>query len=362
MAPLAWWPGPIVAILIVAPWLVAIQIATNGAFLRDAIFGDLAPKLAGGHEGHSGYPGFHLALLALTFFPATIGLGQGAILAWNALRAPRTDGSQGAFRFLIAWAVPTWLVFELLPTKLPHYVLPTFPALALFAGAGLVAAEARNWRVSPLISFIFLSIGAAALVALITAATTFMPGDQAAGHRRAIQTLFVCGAGTAATLAAILFVKQPALRVGLAVGVAVAGAWLLRERILPEARTLQVSTEVAAALRRNNLEEAPLAVIGYRETSLAFETRTDARLLAEQDWRNVAGDASAGEAVAITCSKTRDFTATLRQRGLDLELVAEIRGRNYGNGDDVCLDLGRVSARSALLPRRLAKDGPDQLP
>jgi 4-amino-4-deoxy-L-arabinose transferase-like glycosyltransferase len=76
MAPLAWWPGPIVAILIVTPWLVAVQVATNGAFLRDAIFGDLAPKLASGHEGHSGLPGFHLALLALTFFQPPLALAR----------------------------------------------------------------------------------------------------------------------------------------------------------------------------------------------------------------------------------------------------------------------------------------------
>jgi hypothetical protein len=194
-------------------------------------------------------------------------------------------------------------------------------------------------------------------------ATTFMPGDQAAAHRRAIQTLLVGGAGAAAALAAILIVKQPALRVGLAVSVAIAGMWLLRERILPEARIWQVSTEVAAALRRNHLEQAPLAVIGYRETSLAFETRTDIRLLAEQDWRKVAGAASAGEAIAITCTKTPDFEATLRRRGLRLDRVAEVRGRNYGNGDDVCLDLGRISDQGALLlPRRLAEDRSHQLP
>ena len=32
-------------------------------------------------------------------------------------------------RFLLAWAAPTWIVFEAVSTKLPHYVLPAFPAL-----------------------------------------------------------------------------------------------------------------------------------------------------------------------------------------------------------------------------------------
>lgn len=34
-------------------------------------------------------------------------------------------------RFLLAWIVPAWIVFEAVPTKLPHYTLPLYPAVAL---------------------------------------------------------------------------------------------------------------------------------------------------------------------------------------------------------------------------------------
>jgi 4-amino-4-deoxy-L-arabinose transferase-like glycosyltransferase len=34
-------------------------------------------------------------------------------------------------RFLLAWVVPCWIVFELVVTKLPHYVLPLYPAVAI---------------------------------------------------------------------------------------------------------------------------------------------------------------------------------------------------------------------------------------
>ena len=33
--------------------------------------------------------------------------------------------------FLLAWIVPVWLLFEAVPTKLPHYVLPVYPAIAI---------------------------------------------------------------------------------------------------------------------------------------------------------------------------------------------------------------------------------------
>ena len=52
---------------------------------------------------------------------------------WAARREP------GA-KFLLAWIVPTWIVFELVVTKLPHYVLPLYPAIAILI-AGVVDAR-----------------------------------------------------------------------------------------------------------------------------------------------------------------------------------------------------------------------------
>ena len=48
---------------------------------------------------------------------------------------------KGAVRFLLAWIIPAWVLLELAPTKLPHYVLPLYPALALLCGAAVMAGE-----------------------------------------------------------------------------------------------------------------------------------------------------------------------------------------------------------------------------
>jgi len=42
--------------------------------------------------------------------------------------------------FLLAWMLPSWLVFELVGTKLPHYTMPLYPAVALITARGLFAA------------------------------------------------------------------------------------------------------------------------------------------------------------------------------------------------------------------------------
>ena len=134
---LGWgWGLPLVA-LMVGPWAIAITIATDGGFWREAIGGDLAPKIAGAHESHSGFPGMYVLLAPLLFFPSTLLLPAAVATGWSRRAEP-------AIRFLVCWLVPGWLMFELAPTKLWHYTLPTFGALALLAAAALAQPIMRG--------------------------------------------------------------------------------------------------------------------------------------------------------------------------------------------------------------------------
>ena len=93
MRPLIWWPGPLLAGLIVAPWFIAISVETSGRFFFDMMFGDIGPKLVSGDDGHFALPGYHLFLLPFLIFPATYALPAAARLAWETMRAPRVDSA-----------------------------------------------------------------------------------------------------------------------------------------------------------------------------------------------------------------------------------------------------------------------------
>ncbi len=47
-------------------------------------------------------------------------------------------------KFLLAWLVPAWIVFELIITKLPHYVLPLYPAIAILLAMAIDSALSRQ--------------------------------------------------------------------------------------------------------------------------------------------------------------------------------------------------------------------------
>ncbi len=73
-------------------------------------------------------PGFHTLVFWVGFWPGSILL----LLALPWIWAHRSEPS---IRYCVAWAVPVWIAFELTMTKLPHYTLPAYPALAMLSAA-----------------------------------------------------------------------------------------------------------------------------------------------------------------------------------------------------------------------------------
>ncbi len=123
-------PGAALCLLLVLPWFVLILLQTHGAFLSDAVGHDLLGKVAGDQESHGAPPGFYALTFWLTAWPLAPFVALVVPLAFRHRREP-------AVRFLLAWTVPTWLVFEAFHTKLVHYALPVFPGLAILAAWGL---------------------------------------------------------------------------------------------------------------------------------------------------------------------------------------------------------------------------------
>jgi 4-amino-4-deoxy-L-arabinose transferase-like glycosyltransferase len=139
---LAWAKGlrPAVGfawfLLLVLPWFLAIIFRSGTSFFSGSVGQDMMQKLAGGQESHGAPPGTYLLLFFVTFWPGAMLAGLAAPAVWQARREKGT-------KLLLAWLVPSWLVFELVMTKLPHYVLPLYPAVAI-----LIAGVAERGMLS----------------------------------------------------------------------------------------------------------------------------------------------------------------------------------------------------------------------
>jgi hypothetical protein len=74
-------------------------------------------------------------------------------------------------KFLLAWLIPSWIVFEIVATKLPHYVLPLYPAIAILM-AGVVDSQVlarQSWLTRGAGWFFFLPVilGVGTIVLLV---------------------------------------------------------------------------------------------------------------------------------------------------------------------------------------------------
>jgi 4-amino-4-deoxy-L-arabinose transferase-like glycosyltransferase len=116
--------GLIWMLLLVLPWFVAIVLRSGDSFFEQSVGHDMLAKVAGGQEAHGAPPGYYLLLFWVTFWP-------GAVLAGLALPSVWRRRREHGVQFLLAWLVPSWIVFEAVITKLPHYVLPLYPAIAI---------------------------------------------------------------------------------------------------------------------------------------------------------------------------------------------------------------------------------------
>ena len=110
--------------LLVLPWFIAIVAKSGDNFFVEALGHDMLDKIASSQEAHGAPPGYYFLLFWVTFWPGSVLAGLATPMIWKTRLEP------GA-RFLLAWLVPSWLVFEAVMTKLPHYVLPLYPAIAI---------------------------------------------------------------------------------------------------------------------------------------------------------------------------------------------------------------------------------------
>ncbi len=337
---LGWgWGLPLVA-LIVGPWAIAITIATDGGFWTEAIGGDLAPKLAGGDEGHGVPPGLYLLIAPLLFFPAALLLPAAISTAWSRRAEP-------AVRFLVCWLVPAWLIFELTPTKLPHYTLPTFGALALLSAAALTRPIGKISRYTG--AGLTIAVGALLAVASVWLLTEY--GRSTAQTWATITIVFAILAGLIGAFLMLHRAAMTAVIASIALGVVAHGALA---GTLRQLRPLSVAPQLEKVLMAANLHPrqgrtGPIAVTGFHEPSLVFLTGRDTELT---DAAGAARALAEGRPVIVEARDADAFRAATAELGVTGRIVGEVNGHNYSKGDDVSLTVYAPPGGPAAEPHR----------
>ena len=313
--------GLFLTALIVAPWLIAVEGATEGRFISDSVLHDLLPKLVGAQESHGAPPGYYLALAVAGFWPGSLFLVPALIRGWLLRLA-------AAERFLLAWLVPAWALFELVPTKLPHYVLPLYPALAMLVGGALTEGFAKSST-----GCARLFDGAAkvlwAAVTIALAAALIMLPSRFGGE---VSPVALAAAPVLLALALLLIFRdwRPVRAAGLVAALAASFVLPAALEVVPRLDSLWLSRSAAALLARHPPRPGEAVVsVGYSEPSLVFLLGTATRLVTAAP----GSGQLAGAGLALVNDRyDTQFQQSLGAYGWSARAIDHVTGLDYSAG------------------------------
>lgn len=304
-------------------WALPANAATGGEFAARGLGHHFAERAVQPLEGHGGS-----FLASLPFYLPVLLFG---CAPWSALLPAAVSAATGkrsvegpARALLLAWTAAVLLVMTLSATKLPHYVLPAWPALAVLVAAyleaereGALSAADLRWRARGR----WILAGVAACEVGSLAALAWRPpfeGLRAApivgaalftiagviGWRAQRGVWLVCAAHTAALLATILLA-------------------------LPAITATQVSPPLAAAIRARTTRDVPVARYRFVEPSFDFYLGRPPIETLESEDEVRAWSRREGPGVLVL---PRERTPAFDAAASSLEELASVRGYNFSKG------------------------------
>ena len=204
-----WLAGLTVFLLVTAPWFYLVMKANPEFFQKFFIYEHytrFTTKQLGRYQ-----PWYYFVpILLLGMLPWTLLMFDTLFRTWRGSKLPRNDSKAktiNAARFLLVWAVFIYLFFTVSDSKLPSYLLPMFPALALLMGKQLAEMNARRlfWLIAPILPLTLLGLGFAPFTAKLADTPLQVQGYSAyAGWLVAAALVWSLG-----VIAALVLLRRP---------------------------------------------------------------------------------------------------------------------------------------------------------
>jgi 4-amino-4-deoxy-L-arabinose transferase-like glycosyltransferase len=200
-----WWPGIILYFAMVLPWFIAVQ-NQNPTFFREFFLEHNLERFATDRYEHTQPFWYYLVVVVLAMMPWTVvavralvdGI-QTSVAEWRLRHSrsatPCASRPGDAFpEFLVLWAMIPIVFFSFSQSKLPGYILPSIPPVAILTGDFLFRRRTLGLNQ-------WLLLGHAILSGVITMVVLLLPWFVAHGAQipptHALVAAFLAASGAA---------------------------------------------------------------------------------------------------------------------------------------------------------------------
>jgi len=274
-----------VVVLVAGPWFLLVHFQTGGAFTREFFWTHHVERFLEPFDNHPGPWWYYGPAILAGFFPWSVFAVPAVFEAYRALRG----GGRGAraMLLLVCWTAVFVLFFTKASTKLPNYVLPAYPAIALIVGSFIDRSlrEAKQTSAAlPRVAFVALALAGGVMIAAPLVLRIGRGGVAAAldelgaspGLAEPLELVAWLGGvllvGGVAALACDLLARR-----GWSMGVMAAAAATFVAAALGgvalSVDRLQSSDDLTQAVRDQGASQPRLAQFGYFRPSLVYYSR-----------------------------------------------------------------------------------------
>jgi len=280
-----WKMRPLTAaatlLAIASPWYALVQWRTDGAFLREFIGVHHMGRFSTAMDNHSGPVYYYFIACLVGLYP------------WSAFAIPTamawfSESQQNirarSVRFVTCWVTVYLVIFSLASTKLPNYVLPAYPALAIVIGRYFAMWTSDMSSVSVLWLKrgwgLMIAIGLVLLLAFPIAGLIEFGGSTLMDRvaiARSVQLRFV-GFGVAGLplvffgAIGLLLVggQRPKMAAGSFACAAISLMLILAQYVAPELDRFQTPQLLAQKWKSQVSPDDKVAILGYFRPTMVF--------------------------------------------------------------------------------------------
>ncbi len=317
-------PHLLLFLLISVPWFIAINIKSGGLFWHESVVNDLFNKVRSGQESHGFPPGYYLILFFIFFWPGSIFFYS---LFINLKLNFREILSKNDFKLIliISFLVP-FIIFELIPTKLPHYVYPCYLPISILISQVIVD---NNYDVKKIKPSIFILILYPIIITALIGYAVFEYG------KPDLSLLVVICFMTLLIIILTVFRFKLSIKKFISfTGLFQISVYLVLVFFLvPRIDKLWISQNIANVISKNKNNYDHILAYGFNEPSLLFLTSHSS--INNISLNEISKEDFQKKKFLIIMTKKFSINIKEKDRFKNLVLIEQIEGFNYSKGKEV---------------------------